>query len=90
MFRSFTSQASIVSILINRRNDSVDVRRAPRNGHDLYAKTVVHDVGSDAKTSHRIRRKRPIRFAFIMNIPTRWFILSSWHRRRVCAVAVSE
>ena len=90
MFRWSACQASIVSMVINRRNDSVDIRRAPRNGHDLYAKTAVCDVASDSRVSRRVRRKRPIRFASLMIIPTCWTFLSSWHRRRFCAVAVSE
>lgn len=66
-----------------RRNDSVDTLRAA----SMRQQQVRVDERDD-KTSRHARRKRQLRFASLMIDPTSWYSLSSWHRRRACAVAV--
>ena len=85
LFRSFVLADSIVSMIDGRGNDSVDDSCAASSWH----RAVRVDV-SDARSSHRARQKRSLRFASFMIHPTSRFFLSSWRRRRACAVAVSQ
>ena len=79
----FVLAVSVVSMIYGRRNDSVDAGRAAS-----MRQPKVRVEESDVQSSRHARRKRPVRSAYLMIDPTSWFFLSSWHRRRICAVAV--
>lgn len=76
-------QSALFSMIYGRRNDSVDAGLAASM---WQPKVRVEE--SDVPSSRHARRKRPIRLALLMIDPTSRFSLSSWHRRRACAVAV--
>jgi hypothetical protein len=75
----------MISMFCDRENESVGVQGAATRRHGTVRVRVT-----DARSSWGARRKRLFRFASSMIIPTCLFFLSSWHRRRCCAVAVGK
>ena len=83
MLPAFILSASIVSMIYDRKNESVHAGPVAST-----QRPEVRVEESDERLSRHASGKRLRRIAFLMIDPTLRLVLSFWHRRRTRVVAV--